>query len=115
MTRSDHRAGSEIEHPDGDDMRYASQASIGGLTAAFLALNRGKQSLVLDLATPGGHEVAIDLVRRADVLVENFTPGVMERLGLGYDVVAKVNPRVTKKYPTHPATIATSEPARNAF
>jgi formyl-CoA transferase len=84
----------KIEHPDGDDMRYASQASIGGLTAAFLALNRGKQSLVLDLATPGGHEVAIDLVRRADVLVENFTPGVMERLGLGYDVVAKVNPRL---------------------
>src|SRR5688572_9800404 len=44
----------KIEHPDGDDMRYASQASIGGLTAAFLALNRGKQSLVLDLATPAG-------------------------------------------------------------
>ena len=84
----------KIEHPDGDDMRHASQASIGGLTAAFLALNRGKQSIVLDLATPAGHEVAIDLVRRADVLAENFTPGVMERLGLGYDAVAKVNPRL---------------------
>lgn len=84
----------KVEHPDGDDMRHASQASIGGLTAAFLALNRGKQSLVLDLATPAGHEVALDLVRRADVLVENFTPGVMERLGLGYEAVAKVNPRL---------------------
>jgi formyl-CoA transferase len=84
----------KVEHPDGDDMRHASQASIGGLTAAFMALNRGKQSLVLDLATSAGHEVAIDLVRQADVLVENFTPGVMERLGLGYDTVAKVNPRL---------------------
>ncbi len=84
----------KIEHPDGDDMRHASQASIGGLTAAFLALNRGKQSLVLDLASPAGHEVAIDLVSRADVLVENFTPGVMKRLGLDYDAVAKINPRL---------------------
>ncbi|MDP1585292.1 MAG: CoA transferase [Bradyrhizobium sp.] len=84
----------KIEHPDGDDMRHASQASIGGLTAAFLALNRGKQSLVLDLATPAGHAVALDLVRRADVLVENFTPGVMERLGLDYDAVARINPRL---------------------
>lgn len=84
----------KIEHPNGDDMRHASQASIGGLTAAFLALNRGKQSVVLDLATPAGHDVAIDLIRRADVLVENFTPGVMERLGLGYEAVAKVNPRL---------------------
>lgn len=84
----------KVEHPDGDDMRHASQASIGGLTAAFLALNRGKQSLVLDLASPAGHEVAIDLIRRADVLVENFTPGVMERLGLGYEAVSKINPRL---------------------
>lgn len=84
----------KIEHPDGDDMRHASQASIGGLTAAFLALNRGKQSLVLDLATAAGHAVAVDLVRRADILVENFTPGVMERLGLDYDTVSKVNPRL---------------------
>lgn len=84
----------KIEHPDGDDMRHASQASIGGLTSAFMALNRGKQSLVLDLATAAGHEVAIDLVRRADVLVENFTPGVMKRLKLDYDAIAKINPRL---------------------
>lgn len=84
----------KVEHPIGDDMRHVGETAIGGLSAAFLALNRGKQSLVLDLATPAAHEVAIDLVRRADVLVENFTPGVMERLGLGYDVVAKINPRL---------------------
>ena len=84
----------KVEHPDGDDMRHVGPASIGGLSAAFLSLNRGKQSIVLDLATPAGHEVAIELVRRADVLVENFTPGVMERLELGYDTVAKINPRL---------------------
>jgi formyl-CoA transferase len=84
----------KIEHPDGDDMRHVGQAAAHGLSSAFLALNRGKESLVLDLATEAGHGVAIDLVRRADVLVENFTPGVMERLGLGYDAVAKINPRL---------------------
>ncbi|MFO1079316.1 MAG: CoA transferase [Reyranellaceae bacterium] len=84
----------KVEHPDGDDMRHARQAAANGLTAAFLALNRGKQSLVLDLATPAGHAVALDLVRRADVLVENFTPGVMQRLGLGYEALAALNPRL---------------------
>jgi len=85
----------KIEHPDGgDDMRHVGPATIGGPAASFLAFNRGKRSIALDLAQPAGREVALELVRRADVLVENFSTGVMERLGLGYDRVSAANPRL---------------------
>ena len=69
-------------------MRHVSHATIGGLSAAFLAFNRGKRSIVLDLSRTG-REVAIDLVRQADVVVENFSTGVMERLGLGYEAFGR--------------------------
>ncbi|MDP2698436.1 CaiB/BaiF CoA-transferase family protein [Thalassospira sp.] len=61
---------------------------------SFLAQNAGKRSITLNLKHPRGKEVLKKLVERADVLVENFRPGVMDRLGLGYDVLSAVNPRL---------------------
>ncbi len=58
----------------------------------FLFLNTNKRSVVLDLKTPQGVRVIKDLVRDADILVESFSPGVMERLGIGYEVLSKINP-----------------------
>ncbi|WP_218578607.1 CaiB/BaiF CoA transferase family protein [Vineibacter terrae] len=85
----------KIENPaGGDDMRHVRMAALGGESAAFLAFNRGKRSVALDLSRPEGRDVALALVRQADVLVENFSTGVMERLGLGYDAVAASNPRL---------------------
>ena len=61
---------------------------------SFLAVNAGKESIALDLQAPQGREVLLDLVERADVLIENFRPGVMTRLGVGYDIVRARNPRI---------------------
>ncbi len=61
---------------------------------ANAVLQRGKRSIELDLKTAAGVESALDLVRHADVLVENFRPGVMDRLGLGYDAMQAANPRL---------------------
>jgi CoA:oxalate CoA-transferase len=60
----------------------------------FLSYNRGKKSVTLNLKAPKGVEIAKKLAAKADVLVENFANGVMERLGLGYEVVSQVNPRI---------------------
>jgi crotonobetainyl-CoA:carnitine CoA-transferase CaiB-like acyl-CoA transferase len=62
--------------------------------ALFLALNRGKRSIRVDLKNPDGREVLLALAKRADVLLESFRPGVMERLGVGYEVLRGVNPRL---------------------
>ena len=61
---------------------------------AFMALNRGKRSITLDITKPEGQEILRDLARDADVLVENFRPGVMERLGIGYDTLSALNQRL---------------------
>ncbi|MBX2830848.1 MAG: CoA transferase [Rhodospirillales bacterium] len=61
---------------------------------SFMAQNAGKRSVTLNLKDPRGKEILKKLVERADVLVENFRPGVMDRLELGYDVLSKVNPRL---------------------
>lgn len=60
----------------------------------YAQYNRGKLGVGLDLAAPGGTETLIDLVRRADILVENFRPGTMDKLGVGYDVLREANPRL---------------------
>lgn len=66
----------------------------GGYSPTFRSVNRGKRSLGLDLRTEAGRGVALALADRADVLVENYRPGVVDRLGLGYDAVAARNPRI---------------------
>ena len=77
----------------GDNMR-AFHPQISGESGPFLWANRNKRSVALDLTSPAGREVARDLVGTADVLVENFSTGVMERFGLGYEALAPANPRL---------------------
>lgn len=65
-----------------------------GFSAYFLAINRGKKSLTLELKSEKGREIALRLAQDCDVVVHNFRPGVMEKLGLDYDAFRAVNPRV---------------------
>ena len=83
----------KVEKPNGgDDNRRMGPPFIKGWSAGFLALNRNKRSLVLDLRSEDGQAVFKRLVKGADAVVENFRPGVMDRLGLGYDVLAAIKP-----------------------
>lgn len=70
--------------PEGEQNAYSTY---------FMSINRGKRSIAIDLAKPEGRALLLDLVKDADVLLENFRPGAMERLGLSYDAVRAVNPR----------------------
>jgi crotonobetainyl-CoA:carnitine CoA-transferase CaiB-like acyl-CoA transferase len=82
----------KVESPGlGDVMRFLG-SNKGGMTGIFLNNNRGKRSLVVDLKKPEGLEVVTKLVADADVLIQNFRPGAMERLGLGYEQLSAVNP-----------------------
>ncbi len=78
--------------PGGDDTRRMTPPEIGGESAAFLMLNRNKRGIALDLKSDGGHAVLVRLAATADVVIENFRKGAMERLGLGYDALAADNP-----------------------
>src|SRR5881296_584219 len=80
--------------PSGDDSRQWGPPFIGGISTYFLSVNRNKKSLSLNLKTAEGQRVLWKLIERADVLIENFRPGVLEKLGFGYDAVAKVNQRL---------------------
>jgi alpha-methylacyl-CoA racemase len=83
----------KVERPGGDELRgYAPR--VDGESALFALLNRGKKNLVLDLKSPEGHARLAPLLARADILVEQFRPGVMDRLGLGFDAVRRLNPRI---------------------
>jgi crotonobetainyl-CoA:carnitine CoA-transferase CaiB-like acyl-CoA transferase len=85
----------KVEQPGrGDDTRAWGPPFIDGESAYFLSINRNKESLTLDLKQPAARRVLESLLDRADVIVENFRPGTMDRLGLGYDAVAKRWPRV---------------------
>lgn len=84
----------KVERPGtGDDSRHFTPF-INNQSAYFININRGKKSVVIDLKKPKGREIFLRLVEKADVLIENFAPGTMEKLGLGYDVISKVNPRI---------------------
>ncbi len=86
----------KVEAPDGGDpMRVMGPPFLpDGDSAYFLAVNRSKRSVALDVTTPAGREVFLALVAHADVVWENFRPGVMARLGLGYATLAAANPRL---------------------
>jgi alpha-methylacyl-CoA racemase len=84
----------KIERPgSGDEMRRY-QPKFGGASVNFALLNRGKRSIAIDLKEPGALARIEPLLRRADVVVEQFRPGVMERLGLGYAQLKAINPRL---------------------
>ena len=85
----------KIEHPErGDDTRGWGPPFVSGESTYFLSVNRNKESVTLDFKTPEGREVLDALIERADVLVENFRPGTLDRLGLGYTDVRSRNPQL---------------------
>src|SRR5688572_6268674 len=84
----------KVEGPGGDDTRTWQPPARDGVATYYLGVNRNKRSVALDLNDGGDVELARELARRADVLVENFKPGGLGRFGLDYDSVAAVNPGV---------------------
>jgi formyl-CoA transferase len=82
----------KVEPPGGESLRR--RGVVGGAGLPFAMLNGCKQSVTLDLKSPDGKSALIELVRGADVLVENFAPGVMDRLGIGADMLREINPRL---------------------
>lgn len=84
----------KVEPPHGDQSRTSLGTRIGDDSAAFLAINRNKRSVVLDLGSESGRDALHRLVAKADVVVENFRPGVADRLGAGYDELSALNPRL---------------------
>jgi CoA:oxalate CoA-transferase len=83
----------KIEPPEGDDMRLRTPVRDGN-SAYFGQLNAGKRSLALDLKNKDAIKLVHGLVAETDIVVENFRPGVMDRLGLGYDALREINPRL---------------------
>jgi CoA:oxalate CoA-transferase len=84
----------KVEDPDGGDDSRHFDPFIEGRSAYFLSLNRGKESIALNLKSEADRSVFLSLVVQGDVLVENFRPGTLERLGLGYEQLQSVNPRL---------------------
>jgi crotonobetainyl-CoA:carnitine CoA-transferase CaiB-like acyl-CoA transferase len=80
--------------PGGDDVRNYREPSIRGESAGFMILNRNKRSLAVNLKAPGGLEIVKRLLADADVVIENYRKGALDKLGLGYDVLSKHNPRL---------------------
>ena len=85
----------KIESKTGDQFRnYGSNRDFDGMSPAFIAANVGKKSIALDLKDPAEKDIARRIVDRSDVLLENFRPGVIGRLGFGYEEVRKTNPGI---------------------
>ena len=85
----------KIEPPDGaEERRMGSLRRYRGNTRMSLAMNRGKESLSVDLQQPEGREIVYKLVEKADVVLQNFVPGAAEKLGIDYDTLARINPGI---------------------
>ena len=84
----------KVERPGIGDIARWIGVSVNGMSAFYLACNRGKRCIAVDLATEEGRALVLKMAAEADVVVQNFRPGVIDRLGLGYDAVAAVNPDV---------------------
>ncbi|MEM1620021.1 MAG: CoA transferase [Fervidicoccaceae archaeon] len=84
----------KVEPPQGDDTRYWSPPEIRGIAAYFLSTNRNKRSIVIDLKKPESRLVVERLAKWADIVVENFRPGVAERLGIDYATLSRINPKI---------------------
>jgi len=84
----------KVEHPSrGDEMRFWGENK-KGVGLYYKVINRNKKSVTADLRTPIGVEIVKRLVRTADVVIENYRPGTLEKWGLGYDVLSEINPRI---------------------
>ncbi|GAA4964028.1 CoA transferase [Algibacter aquimarinus] len=86
----------KIEPPKGDWMRHYAYGNLypKGESISFISFNRNKKSIALDMKTDEGKQIAKDIIAKADILLENFRPGVMERLGLGYEDMKMLNPKL---------------------
>jgi CoA:oxalate CoA-transferase len=84
----------KVERPPYGDIARTTGPFVDDESAYFISINRGKRSVSLDLRAEEGHEAFLRLVEQVDVVMENFTPGVMAKLGLGYETLAKRNPRL---------------------
>ncbi|HEX4330095.1 MAG TPA: CaiB/BaiF CoA-transferase family protein [Burkholderiales bacterium] len=84
----------KIEPPKGGDMMRASPPLVEGESLVFATINRNKRSIAVDLKKPGARELLLKLAAKADVWLENYRPGVLDKLGLGPDEVKKVNPKI---------------------
>jgi crotonobetainyl-CoA:carnitine CoA-transferase CaiB-like acyl-CoA transferase len=84
----------KIESPAGDDTRKWGPPFINDQSAYYTSINRNKQSIVLNLKEEKGRQILLDLVKDADVVVENFRPGTIAKLGVGYETLKAVNPRI---------------------
>ena len=84
----------KVEPPGGEATRRIEPEIAPGVSAAFLAVNRNKRGMTLDLKQQRGVDIFMRLVGTADVLIENYRPGVAKRLGVGYDTLASSNPRL---------------------
>ena len=87
----------KVESREGDDMRYGNRANDWekrGLAAPWVSVNAGKRSITLDLKKPKAIEVIKRLTAKADVVMENFRPGVMDNLGIGYETLRAINPKL---------------------
>jgi crotonobetainyl-CoA:carnitine CoA-transferase CaiB-like acyl-CoA transferase len=83
----------KVEKPQGDENRLMKPA-IDDLSTYFMVSNRNKRSLTLNLKDPRGKKILLGILENADVVVENFRPGVMERLGFGFEALRKINPKI---------------------
>src|SRR5216117_1289509 len=90
----------KVEPPEGDTTRRLGPARHPGMGAFFLACNRNKRSVVLDLKQPSGRAALLRLATTADVILHNFRPGPAARLGLEYEVFRAVNPGSSTARPT---------------
>src|SRR5579864_1760702 len=84
----------KIEPPGTGDETRSFPPFRDGESHYFLSVNRGKKSIVVDLKTEAGVVLAKDLAAKCDILIENYRPGVMDRLGLGYEALSAINPRL---------------------
>jgi CoA:oxalate CoA-transferase len=84
----------KIERPQVGDMARGNGPFVNGLSTYYLSLNRGKKSVTLDLQSPRGQEILLNLVEKSDALIQNYKPGTMEKLGLSYEVLKQRNPRI---------------------
>ncbi len=84
----------KVETPTGDDTRHLGPPFLNDWSTYFLSVNRNKKSISLNLKTSEGKKIFLKLIETADVVIENFRPGTLERLGLSYEVMKEINPGI---------------------
>ena len=84
----------KIEPRRTGDMIRSTQPHVAGESANYIAINRNKRSIAIDLKQPAGRDIVLKLAEKADLVLENFRPGVMDQLGLGIEHIRKANPEI---------------------